>query len=100
MTKKQQLIIETMSSEGMAELISEKIARALQEHLEPKKNVQWFSRTQTAKMLGVDVRTLHNWNKAGILTSHSLGNRVYYQSDEVEASMRPMNSSNTRGKVS
>ena len=42
-----------------------------------------LSRTETAKLLSVNVSTLHNWHKKGILKPYSLGGRVYYKYSEI-----------------
>lgn len=88
--KKQQLTIENTSAEEMAELLSHKMKHLIEKTLKTESTYVWYTRKQTSEMLKVNVRTLHNWNRAGILTSYSIGNRVYYRSDMVESAMKPM----------
>ena len=35
-------------------------------------------------MLKIDLSSLHNWKKRGILQAYQIGGRVYYKRDEVE----------------
>ena len=35
-------------------------------------------------MLSVDLSTVHNWTKKGILTAHQIGGRVFYLRTDVE----------------
>ena len=42
-----------------------------------------LSRTETAELLSVNVSTLHNWHKKGILEPYALGGRVYYKYEDI-----------------
>lgn len=70
----------------------QRLEKALQDLAPSSKTITWIKKIETSKMLGVSTKTLQNWNKAGVLMSYSIGNRIYYRSDEVEAAMKPMNS--------
>ena len=37
-----------------------------------------LTRQGTADLLGISVGTVHNWTKAGDLTAHTKGRKVYY----------------------
>ena len=50
-----------------------------------------LSRNEVAKLLKIDLSTVHNWTKKGKLLAHGLGNRVYYKRSEVEAAIKPLN---------
>ena len=91
MKRKHQLTIENISAEDIAEMITDRLKIIIKEQQAQRNKYQWYSRKQTAQMLGVDIRTLHNWNKTGILQSFSLGSRVFYRSDMVESAMKPTN---------
>lgn len=56
--------------------------------LQPK---EYLSRNEVSKMLGVNLSTLHNWNKKKILIPVGIGNRVYYLRSEIEASLIRLN---------
>lgn len=68
----------------------ERIENALANLTPAPRPPRWIKKLEASQLLGVTTKTLHNWNKKGVLTSYSLGNRVYYRSDEVEAAMKPM----------
>jgi hypothetical protein len=38
-------------------------------------------------MLKIDLSSVHNWTKKGILTSYQIGGRVYYKRAEVESAI-------------
>ena len=46
-----------------------------------------LTKAETADMFSISIRSLHNWNQAGILKPIYIGNRVYYRSDEVEQAL-------------
>jgi predicted DNA-binding transcriptional regulator AlpA len=82
------------SPEELKELITSNLKLQLQEFLElyqPQKPKEYLSRNEVAKMLGIDLSTLHNWNKKKILNPVCIGARVYYLRSEVEASIKPIN---------
>jgi hypothetical protein len=74
--------------------INEGVKIQLQEflkHFEPTQPKEYLSRTEVSKMLGVDLSTLHNWNKKKILIPVGIGARVFYLRSEIEASLKPLN---------
>ena len=56
----------------------------LKKHYQPKEPEEFLSRSEVAKMLKVDISTIHNWGKAGKIKRYGLGNRVYYKRSELE----------------
>lgn len=50
-----------------------------------------ITRTETAKILGVSLVTLHNWVKSNILTAYRVGNKVRFKENEVLASLQQIN---------
>ncbi|WP_312557993.1 helix-turn-helix domain-containing protein [Empedobacter brevis] len=60
------------------------LKKQLAEEFQPKKPVEYLSRTETAKLLKVDLSTLHRWTKTNLLTAYGLGNRVYYKRSEID----------------
>tara|TARA_R100001377_G_scaffold76024_1_gene52785 strand:+ start:199 stop:477 length:279 start_codon:yes stop_codon:yes gene_type:complete len=56
----------------------------LKQHFQPKEPKQYLTRQEVAKMLSVDLSTVHNWTKKGILTAHQIGGRVFYLRTDVE----------------
>lgn len=56
----------------------------LKKHLQPKEPTKYLTRNEVAKMLSVDLSTVHNYTKRKILQAYQIGGRVYYKRDEVE----------------
>ena len=46
---------------------------------------EYLTREEVAKMLKVDISTIHNWSKGGKLQKHCIGNRVFYKRSEIES---------------
>ncbi|MDA9343561.1 helix-turn-helix domain-containing protein [Algibacter sp.] len=62
----------------------------LKKEFQPQQPPTWISRNEAAKMLDVSFPTLYSWHKKGILTAYSIGTRVYYKLDEVNAALTPI----------
>ncbi|MBS9767068.1 MAG: helix-turn-helix domain-containing protein [Flavobacteriaceae bacterium] len=56
----------------------------LKQNFQPKEPTEYLERSEVAKMLNIDLSTLYNWTKKGILISYGLGRRVYYKRHEIE----------------
>ena len=63
----------------------------LKSFYQPKEPTEYLTRNEVARLLSVDLSTLHNWNKKGKLTSYGIGHRVYYTRHEVESMLKPLN---------
>ncbi|WP_242133379.1 helix-turn-helix domain-containing protein [Aestuariivivens marinum] len=59
----------------------------LKKHFQPKEPNEYLTRLEVAQMLKIDLSSVHNWSKKGILTSYQIGGRVYYKRQEVECSI-------------
>jgi hypothetical protein len=57
---------------------------AVKKHLQPKQPNEYLTRKEVSEMLKIDLSSVHNWSKRGILIPHQIGNRVYYKLQEVE----------------
>ncbi|WP_026935165.1 helix-turn-helix domain-containing protein [Christiangramia echinicola] len=73
------------------EKLQESILKGIQAQLndlkksyQPKEPEEFLTRAEVAKMLKVDISTVHNWTKAGKLQRFGLGKRVYYKRSEIE----------------
>jgi hypothetical protein len=53
-------------------------------HFEPKTPNEYLTRVEVSKMLSVDLSTVHNWTKKGILEANQIGGRVFYLRTDVE----------------
>ncbi|MDR6458965.1 hypothetical protein J2786_002072 [Chryseobacterium vietnamense] len=61
-------------------------------HLEQcKLNKGLLTREETAKFFHVDLSTLHNWKKKGILMPVGIGGRVYYRMCDINKALTPLN---------
>jgi len=58
----------------------------LKKEFKPKEPTKYLTRNEVAKMLSVDISTVHNWSKKGILKPIGIGARVYYKRKDVENS--------------
>jgi transposase len=59
----------------------------LKKHFQPKEPKQYLTRLEVSKMFSVDLSTVHNWTKKGILNAKQIGGRVFYLRSEVENSI-------------
>ena len=56
----------------------------LKKDFQPKEPEEYLSRAEVAKMLKVNISTVHNWGKSGKLTRWSIGNRIFFKRSQVE----------------
>lgn len=59
----------------------------LKKEFQPKEPSIYLTRQEVSKMLSVDLSSVHNWTKKGILVAYQIGGRVYYKRSEVEAAI-------------
>lgn len=60
-------------------------------HFKPKQPNDYLTRQDVAKLFGVDLSTVANWQKNGKLKPYGLGGRVYFLRSDIEASLIPLN---------
>lgn len=63
----------------------------LKKHFQPKTPNEYLTRVEIAEMLKIDLSSVHNWTKKGILTSYQIGGRVYYKRNEIETAIVKLN---------
>lgn len=56
----------------------------LKKFYQPKEPTKYLTRHEVAEMLSVDLSTVHNMTKKGILQKYQISGRVLYQRSEVE----------------
>lgn len=56
----------------------------LKKNFQPKEPNEYLTRNNVAKMLSVDLSTVHNYTKRKILQAYQIGGRVFYKRDEVQ----------------
>jgi excisionase family DNA binding protein len=72
----------------LLDLIDEKVNKRLEKfrkHFQPKEPPEYLTRNEVAEMLKINLSSVHNWTKKGILTSYQCGGKIYYKRAEVES---------------
>lgn len=88
---KENLIISQVNPEELKNALIDSVTNQLNEfkkHLEqPKKTNEYLSRNDVSKMLGINLSSVHNWTKKGVLRAYQISGRVYYKRSEIEESI-------------
>jgi hypothetical protein len=45
---------------------------------------EYYTRKDLAKLFQVDLSTIHNWTKKGIIVANQIGGRIYYERKHIE----------------
>ena len=61
--------------------------KEVEEYFQPILPTIYLTRQEVAKLLSVDLSTVHNWKKQGKLIAYQIGGRVFYKRAEVENSI-------------
>ena len=88
-----QIQLLSLSTDDLKRLVTEAIQPQLEEikkNLQPIEPTEYLSRNQLADMLQIDLSTLHNWNKKGIIQPHQLGGRIFYLRHEIKDAIIPL----------
>lgn len=83
----QQIQLVGITPDALADLIDSRLNKHFKEvktHLQPKKPEIYLTRQAVAKMLSVDLSTVHNMSVKGILQKYQISGRVLYKRAEVE----------------
>lgn len=59
----------------------------LKKGFEPKSPTEYLTRREVAEMFKIDISSVHNWTKKGIIISYQIGGRVYYKRSEIETAI-------------
>ena len=59
----------------------------LKSNFQPKEPNTYLTRSDVAKMLKIDLSSVHNWTKKGVLKSYQISGRVYYKLAEIEGAI-------------
>lgn len=59
----------------------------LKKSFQPKEPTKYLTRNQVAEMLCIDISSVHNMTKKGILKKYQISGRVLYIRSEVESSI-------------
>lgn len=63
----------------------------LKKEFQPREPSEYLTRNQVRDLLQVNISTVHNLTKRGVLKSYGIGARVYYKRHEVEQAIKPIN---------
>lgn len=63
----------------------------IKNNFKPKEQSVYLSRNDVAEMLQIDISSVHNWTKKGIIQAYQIGGRVYYKRKEIEAAIVQLN---------
>lgn len=61
----------------------------LKKEFTPKQPDELLTREETSKLLKIDISSVHNWSKKGILKRHAIGGRIYFKRSEIEEGLIP-----------
>jgi DNA-directed RNA polymerase specialized sigma subunit len=76
-----------VTPEELKQLINEALDSKLKEilhNVKPEPKIEYLSRKETSKILGVSTGTLNNWNNSGILEPVYIGKRVLYTRQAID----------------
>ena len=95
MSTKELIQIENISVEELTEIIAEKLVDKLEKKIATlisnQNDEELLTRTETAKILKIELTTLWSWTKKGKITAYGIGNRVYYKRGEIMKSLIILN---------
>lgn len=60
-------------------------------NFQPKRQPEYLTRKEVAKILKVSLVTLSDWNKKGVIKPYRLGNLIRYKTTEIEESLIAIN---------
>lgn len=86
----QTLQLVSITPDALADLIDTRLNKRFKEvteHLQPKEPNKYLTRQEVAKLLSVDLSTVHNLSKRGTLQKMQIGGRVLYLRSQVEESI-------------
>ena len=86
--------LHSLNPEQLVQLFDEVVTlkfNDFKKHFQPKTPDEYLGRSEVAKMLKVDISTIHNWTVKNILTSYQIGRRVLYKRSEVENAIVKLN---------
>lgn len=86
--------ITDLTPDELQSLLKETISLVINQHQNSVKTIDdevYYTRKQVASLFDVELSTIHNWSKKGILHPVGLGNRVYFKRSEIEQALIRLN---------
>jgi excisionase family DNA binding protein len=83
-----------ITPEKLQESISEVLKNQFEDlkaHFQPKEPLEFLTRQEVAKLLKVNLSTIHNWCKSGKLLPYGIGSRIYFKRTDLERCIIPLN---------
>lgn len=59
----------------------------LKKNFQPKEPTEYLTRNEVAELFKIDLSSVHNWTKKGILQAYQISGRVYYKRTEIESAI-------------
>lgn len=59
----------------------------LKKNFEPKQATEYLTRNEVAKLLKIDLSSVHNWCKKGKLVPYGIAGRIYFKRSDIENSL-------------
>jgi len=66
--------------------VESKVSQLLNSTFEASK-IKYLTRKEVCDLLKVSAPTLYQWTKSGIVSSHKIGSKVLYKSNEIELAL-------------
>ena len=85
------LLLSTMPLKALQDAIATTVRKEIKEatqHLKPAEKIEFLSRKEAAKLLGISVVTLDNWALNGKITGYRIGKFVRYKRHELEEALQ------------
>ena len=60
-------------------------------HFTPQPQKEYLSRKTVSEMFGVDISTISNWQRNGVLKPLAISGRIYFLRSDIEASLKHLN---------
>ena len=82
-----------LSPDELESIIQSSITKAINQLpvIQPKPEVEFFSRIETSQKLKISLPTLWKVTKSGALNAYKINKRVLYRSDDINIFLRKMN---------
>jgi excisionase family DNA binding protein len=81
----------------ISETVTNEVNRILSLNTKPEQP-EYFTRQETAKLLGISLVTLNQWQKTGLVPAYRINTRVRYKKEDVLNSLSKIQT-NTIGEV-
>lgn len=60
-------------------------------HYQPKQPTEYLTKRQVADLFNVNISTICNWQKSGVLRPKSIGSRIYFLKSDIDSALISLN---------